>query len=237
LTVLTRSYRTLLLNIAVPILILVITSLHGKNPRAALGLTNPGFDISLALTYGLMASSLMGYTIAVARDRDTGVLQRLRLAPVPTWTIMTSRLLVQLVVDLLMTVIVLVVGTILRGGDYSAGQYLLIIAVSVLGGAVYLAIGQAVVGLVTSVNAVNAVARVLYIVFLLLGLLGSSGVLGTTTQTIAGWSPVGALVSLYSAVLNPGSWDRATTDGLVACAAYVLLGTYVGTRWFRWNTH
>jgi ABC-2 type transport system permease protein len=235
-TVLLRSGRTLLLNIAIPILILVIVGLHaGGGTGNALTNGGVGFTIGLALTYGLMASSLMGYSITVARDRDSGVFQRLRVTPAPTWAIMTSRLLVQIVVDLIMTVVVLIIGGIIYNTVFNVGQYLLIVCVSILGGAMFLAIAQAVVGLVRSAVVVNAVGRILYVVFLLLGLLGSSGLLGSTVKNISAWTPVGALINLYGGVLNIAHWDWTDTNGLIATVGYIVIGGFIGIRWFRWE--
>jgi len=234
-TVLLRSGRTLLLNIAVPIVILVIFGLHQGNKGNALTNGGAGFTIGLALTYGLMASSLMGYSITVARDRDAGVFQRLRVTPAPTWAIMTSRLLVQIVVDLIMTIIVAIIGGVIYDTAFSPGQYLLIVCVSILGGAMFLAIAQAVVGLIRSVNVVNAVGRILYIVLLLLGLLGSSGILGATIKGISDWSPVGAMINLYAGVLNISGWGWSNTNGLIATVGYIIIGAFIGIRWFRWD--
>lgn len=235
-TVLLRSGRTLLLNIAVPILILVIFGLHTGNKTNALTKGGAGFTIGLALTYGLMASSLIGYSITVARDREAGVFQRLRVTPAPTWAIMTSRILVQIIVDLIMTVVVAIIGGIIYHTVFSAGQYLLIAAVSIVGGAMFLSIAQALVGLVRSAIVVNAVGRILYIVLLLLGLLGSSGILGSIMQTIASWTPVGAMISLYGAVLNFSHWDWTDTTGIIATIGYILIGAFIGIRWFRWES-
>jgi ABC-2 type transport system permease protein len=235
-TVLRRSGRTLLLNIAVPILILVIIGMRLGKGGNALTSGGTGFIIGLALTYGLMASSLMGYSITVARDRDAGVFQRLRVTPAPTWAIMTSRVIVQIVVDLIMTVVVLIISAIMFHTALSVGQYLLIICVSILGGAMFLAIAQAIVGLVRSAVVVNAVGRILYVVFLLLGLLGSSGLLGTTMKDISGWTPVGAMINLYGGVLNIAQWDWTDTNGLIATVGYVIIGAFIGIRWFRWES-
>lgn len=235
-TVLLRSGRTLLLNVAVPIAILVIIGLRLGNKTNALTQGGPGFVIGLALTYGLMASSLMGYSITVARDRDAGVFQRLRVTPAPTWAIMTSRLLVQIVVDIIMTIVVAVIAVFVFGKAFSPGDYALIFCVSVLGGAMFLAIAQAVAGLVRSATVVNAIGRILYIVLLLLGLLGSSGVLGSTMKGIADWSPVGAMINFYGGVLNLSSWDWTDTNGLIATFGYIVVGAFIGIRWFRWES-
>jgi ABC-2 type transport system permease protein len=231
-----RSGRTLLLNIAVPIFILIITDLHLGNKGSGFTYGGTGFTIGLALTYGLMSSSLMGYSITIAHDRDAGVFQRLRVTPAPTWAIMISRLLVQIIVDLIMTVIVVIIGGIIHNVIFSPGEYLLLVCVSILGGAMFLAIAQAVVGLVRSAAVVNAVGRVFYIVFLLLGLLGSSGILGSTVHDISNWSPVGALINLYSRVLDISNWNGTDTYGLIATVGYIVVGAFIGIRWFRWES-
>ncbi|MFT8395604.1 ABC transporter permease [Propionibacterium sp.] len=232
-TVLLRSSRTLLLNIAVPIFILVVTSLSPGDTS----LLTLGFEVGLALTFGLISSSLIGYSLTVARDREAGVLQRLRVTPAPTWTIMVSRLLVQLVADLALTVVVIVVFSIMHGVTYTIGQYLLVVAVSLLGGAVFLSIGQMVVALVRSAATVNAVGRLLYIVLILLGLLGVSGLLGSTVQTVAQWSPTGAVIELYTVALSLTGWSGADTHALIACIGYVAICSFIGIRWFHWDAH
>ena len=67
--------------------------------------------IGLAITYGLLSTSLLGYAITIARDREKGVFQRLRVTPAPTWTIMTSRLAMQAIANLIIAIVVVIVGT------------------------------------------------------------------------------------------------------------------------------
>jgi ABC-2 type transport system permease protein len=232
--VLLRNARTMLLNIALPILILISTGLHA-NQKTAEGFGATAFDIGLALTYGLMSSSLIGYSLTIARDREAGVFQRLRVTPAPTWAIMSSRILVQIVLNLVMAVIVLVVGGIIHSQAFTPAEYVLVLCVSIVGGAMFLAIAQAVVGLVRSAAVVNALGRILYVVFLLLGLLCSSGLLGTTVKDISAWTPAGAIIDIYGGVLNLSQWNSLDTSGLIAMIIYVLAGGFIGIRWFRWD--
>jgi len=233
-TVLLRNARTMLLNIALPIVILIITGLHA-NQKNSEGFGATAFDIGLALTYGLMSSSLIGYSLAIARDREAGVFQRLRVTPAPTWAIMSSRILVQIGLDLIMTVIVLIIGGVIHDQAFTPGEYLLVLCVSIVGGAMFLAIAQAIVALVRSAAIVNALGRILYVVFLLLGLLGSSGLLGTTVQDISAWTPAGAIINIYGGVLSLSQWSALDTDGLIAMIIYIAVGGLIGVRWFRWD--
>ncbi|WP_104089856.1 ABC transporter permease [Arthrobacter sp. GMC3] len=230
--VLLNSKTSGLLSFFPPVVIVVATTFGKSQSR----LGGPGLIIGLALTIGLIISCLLGYTLALAHDREIGVLQRLRVTPAPTWMILSSRLIVQVVINLVASIVVVIVGAILHGLAITAGQYLLVLAIATLGAAVFLSIGQALVGLVRSTNAINAIARLLMAVLMILGLVGGTGLLGDTLKTIADWTPVGALMTLFSDVLNHAAWSSQTSYALLACTGYIIVFAYIGIRWFRWES-
>lgn len=88
--------------------------------------------------------------------------------------VLASRLATQVVANALIALIVTIIGSQLHHLSLSAAQYGLIVVTSVIGGAVFLAIGQAVVGLVRSADTVNAASRLLLIALLFLGLFGQN---------------------------------------------------------------
>lgn len=228
-TVLLRNRQALLLSIVLPVAMLFIT---GSGKRNVL---EPGYLIGLAITYGLMAAGLFGYPMAVARDRESGVFQRMRVTPVPMWTIAVSRLAVQLVLSLVMSLVVLGLGGVRHHLTFGPGNWLLVLVVSLLGAAVFLAIGQAIVGLTTTSAQVNAFSRVLFALLLVVGLIGSSGLLGPTFRTVAGWTPVGGLSYLFSAATGSVGWGTDQLVGLVACLVYAAVFGIIGIRYFRWT--
>jgi len=234
--VILRSRQTLILNLAVPILMLIITNQAARRGGGGFGAGGPSLMIALALSYGLLSSALLGYSITVARDREAGVFQRLRVTPTPTWAIMVSRLIVQFAAAIVTAIIVIVVGGIMHGLSYGAGTYVLIFAVAIYGAAMFLGIGQAVVGLVRSSTAVNALGRVLYVVLLLLGILGISGALGDTFTNIAKWLPVGALMTLFTAVQSTTAWTSDDGWAIIAIGAYLVVFAGIGIRWFQWES-
>jgi ABC-2 type transport system permease protein len=228
--VLARNRRGLLLSLAAPLILLFATS--GK---AAARLGGPLYLIGLAITFGLASTSIIGYAVTTARDRDQGVFQRLRLTPAPAWTILASRLAVQVAANFLVAVILLIIGAQLHHLSVSAGDYGLVLAVSMAGCAVFLAIGQALVGLVRSADTVNAASRFLLIALIFLGLFAQSGALGAIWEQVARWSPAGAVMTLFAGALNPSAWDSHDTLALAACAGYIIVFAVIGIRWFRWN--
>ncbi|WP_223690491.1 ABC transporter permease [Leifsonia poae] len=232
LTVLLRSRVSVVLSLLLPVVILVATSLGTSQGR----LGDPAELIGLAITLGLVTSCLLGYSLTLAHDRAVGVLQRLRATPAPTWTVMTSRLVVQIAANLISSLIVVIVGVILHGLAPTVGQYALTLVVAALGAAVFLSIGQALVGLVRSVSAINAIGRILFILLVLVGILGSAGVLGDLVKSISGWTPIGALRTLFSDVLNQAAWSAQDSYALLACAGYIIVFAFIGIRWFRWES-
>ena len=226
-----KHRRALIISMLLPVFLLVSTSGNKATNKFGGAL----FIIGLAISYGLTATAIVGYALTVARDREKGVFQRLRVTPAPTWTIMSSRLAMQSLANLIIALVVLIIGTQIHNVAPSAGQYALVLLVSLLGGAVFLSLGQALVGLVKSADTVQAVARVLFAVLILLGTLGQSGALGGFWESIARWSPVGVVMTLFAGVLNLHAWDSRDTLSLVACAGYIIVFTGIGIRWFQWD--
>src|SRR5450432_2912825 len=79
-----RNRRSFLLVLLMPVAILF-------SWKSVIDKFGGPFVLSTCITLGLVSIGLMGYSNAIARDRDKGIFQRLRVAPVPTWCIMTSR--------------------------------------------------------------------------------------------------------------------------------------------------
>jgi ABC-2 type transport system permease protein len=229
--VLLKNRRAVLFSILLPVVVLLSTN----SSTATRHLGGPVFAIGLAIAYGLASTSIMGYAITVARDREKGVFQRLRVTPAPTWTIMTSRLAMQSVANLIIALIVVIIGTRLHHLSPSAGQYALVLLVSILAGAVFLSIGQTLVGLVKSADTVNAAARMIYIAVILIGTLGLAGTLGSAMESITRWSPIGTVMTLFAGVLNLSAWSGRDTLSLVVSVAYIVAFAGIGIRWFQWD--
>jgi ABC-2 type transport system permease protein len=226
-----KNRRSLVLSILLPYVILVSTN-------SSKGTSNLGgalFVIGLSITYGIASTSIMGYSLAIARDREKGVFQRLRVTPASTSAIMLSRLSVQVVANLIIALVVLVLGGRIHHLSLSIGQYGLVLLISVLGGLMFLCIGQALVALVKSSETVNSTARFLYIGLIFLGLFGQSGSLGHTWATAAKWSPVGTVMTLFAGVLKLSAWNARDFESLLAVVVYIFVFSVIGIRWFQWE--
>ncbi|MFI5162619.1 MAG: ABC transporter permease [Sphingobacteriales bacterium] len=192
------------------------------------------FVLSNAITLGLVAIGLMGYTNSIARDRDKGVFQRLRVSPLPLWAIMASRLLVQLSLIMLLTVVVFIAGYQFDHITMSFSGYAYTFFASILGGAVYLALGQAIVGRIQNPETVNSSARLIYFAFIVVGMFGELNV--KMLKDIVVWTPYGTVKDILAASLEPAKWNNHTTEALLLTIGYTVVFAVLGIKWFKWST-
>jgi ABC-2 type transport system permease protein len=204
--------------------------------KALIVKTGGAFVLSNAVTLGLNAIGLMGYSNSIARDREKQIFQRLRVAPAPNWTIMGSRLAVQLVMIILMTAIVLIVGYKYDNIVLSATGYFAGLLTAIVGGAVYLALGQAIVGRIKNPETVNATARLIYIAFIMIGMFGELGMLGDIVDKAVKYTPYGTVKAIVSGAMTPSTWTTDTTMALLLTLGYTFVFAFLGIRWFKWST-
>lgn len=224
-----RNRRAAIMVVLLPVIIVIAW-------KGLISKTGGAFVLSNAITLALNAIGLMGYSNSIARDREKEIFQRLRVAPAPNWTIMGSRLAVQLVMITMVTVIVMIVGyqydhIVLTPLGYIAG-----LLTAIVGGAVYLALGQAIVGRITNPETVQSTSRLIYIAFIMIGMFGSFQMLGDFFNKVAKYTPYGTVNSIVSGALTPSNWTSNTTMNLLLTLGYTAVFAFMGIRWFKWST-
>lgn len=196
---------------------------------------NPAILLAACITIVQLGIGLMGYPNIIARDREKGVFQRLRVAPVHTWTIMLSRLIVQASVLALTTSIVLLFAYFINKFSLSIINYALTILASVVCGSVFLGIGQILAGFIKSADTLNSAGRFIYFPLAFGGALAEMNILGSTTKIIVHWSPYGTVQSVLQAALNSSGWNEQVYIAFALTMTYALIFAIIGIKWFKWN--
>ena len=227
--VLWRQRKSVVMSLVLPLIFLV-------SWRGMVDKIGGAFVIGTCITVGLVGIGVLSYPNLVARDRERGVFQRLRTAPIPSWTIMVSRLLIQLVVIWIMSCLILVGANLLDQIAIAPLSVILILIVSILAGSIFLAIGQTLVGLISASDSVNATARLVSLPIIFVGALGAAGYFGDIVKTIVEWSPFGVAQSLIQYALSPATWTGQIGIVLILTVIYIALFAGIGIRWFKWNT-
>lgn len=224
-----RNRRASVMVILLPVVIVM-------SWKALIEKTGGAFVLSNAITLGLNAIGLMGYSNSIARDREKDIFQRLRVAPAPNWTIMGSRLAVQLVMIVFMTTIVMIIGYQYDHIVLSMTGYIAALLTAIAGGAVYLALGQAIVGRIKNPETVNATSRLIYIAFIMVGMFGELGMLGDVINKLVPYTPYGTVKTIVSAAMTPSTWTSTTSLALLITLGYTAVFAFLGIRWFKWST-
>jgi ABC-2 type transport system permease protein len=230
-SVLLKNKRSTIISILLPLLYLFIFDSHKSQQRIGGAL----YIVAFSIAVGLTSVSILGYALTVARDREKGIFQRLRVTPAPTWTIMVSRLVVQTLANLVIATVVLIVASVLYHLHLGVIEWVLTLLLSIISGAVFLSIGQALVGFIKSADTINASGRIIFIALLLLGILGPDGILGNTFETISKWTPLGTVIAILQSGLHQTQWTGHTSLALLACAGYVIVFSFIGIKWFKWE--
>jgi len=223
-----RNRRAVILIVLVPVIILsswkgVVDKLGGP------------FVLSNCITIGLTAIGLMGYANSIARDREKGVFQRLRVAPVSSWSITFSRLTVQLAMILIVTLAVFIAGFYIDKISVSFAGYIVAVFAAICGGALYLSIGQVIVGRIQNPETVNSTCRLVYFAFIMVGMFGELGMLGEQVTKIVRWSPYGVVRRIVSSSLQPDTWKMEDTTALLITLGYTIVFATLGIKWFKWS--
>lgn len=225
-----RNGPALAISLLLPLVLMYVLGL-GK--RGAI--FPPGSRMAIAIALGITSMAVLGYTMTLARDRENGVFQRLRVTPASTWAIMGSRLAIQAAAIVLMTLVVFVAGAVLLNFSLSPAAYGVTILAAVLGAAEFLSVGQAIVALMKSADMVSAVGRLLYFPLFALGMFSNVSVFGSTLETIARWSPGGVLINMLAGAMSPSTWSPETWWSVFASLGYTVVFVGVGIRWFHWE--
>lgn len=225
-----RNGEQLLLTVIIPVALLL-----GLTQTDVLRQTDGPERLPAALatvvTVSVIASAFTSLAIATAFERRSGALRFLGTTPLTRVELLAGKALATAVVTAI-SVAATAVTAILVGWRPGAGTAWALPSI-VLGVAPFAAWGMALAGLLRA-EAVLAVANGLFLALLMFGgvVIPASSLPGPFAA-IAGWLPSGALADALAAALVDGA-APASTD-LLVLVAWLLTGTAVAARTFRWS--
>jgi ABC-2 type transport system permease protein len=112
--------------------------------------------------FGVMAPGLFGFGVAIAMDRERGFLALKRAQPVPAGAVLLSRMAMAMVFAAVISLLLMLIGTLFAGVALSMPQALSMLLVDVLGVLPFCAIGLHV-GSLASGQGAPAVINMIYL--------------------------------------------------------------------------
>lgn len=190
----------------------------------------PGF-----VAYGVMAACFNILAITVVNRRETGLLKRLRLCPLPTWALLTAIVLSSMIVAAIELVLLLVVGKV--GFNVHPPDNLAAFSVAVIIGMIsFSAMGLAMSTLVPNQDAAGPIISIVFFVLLFLSGLWFPLRPGSGLAQFSAYFPVHNFIT---AVFAPFDSQRGTSPwawhDLLVVGVWGVAGAIVAVRRWTWT--
>ena len=168
------------------------------------------------LAYGIMAACFNVLAQTIVNRREMGLLKRLRLSPIPTWSMLAAIFVSTILIALYQVVLLMVVGK-LGFSDHFPTHWLAFVVTLLVGMLSFTALGMGISTLVPNPDAAGPMISIVF--FLLLAFSGLYFPItpGTTLANVSGYFPVRHLITALEGSFNlpPGSPTFAGHDLLV----------------------
>ncbi len=221
--------------VALPVIFLVIfVGVFGNNHVGPEHIKASTYYVPGIAALAVLSASFSNLVIAITAQRELGVLKRRRATPVPAAVLVGGRALTSLVVSLLVTSVVIAIGSLGYGVTISSsGLATLALGVAV-GSLAFACLGYAASTLIGSAESAQPTVLALTLpLSFISGVYIPSLQLPSTLRQIAEALPLQHLVAAMGHGFLPGGTGVAWSD-LAIVAAWGAAGLAFALRRFRW---
>ena len=220
------------------IFLIMLGATNGTQTISYLGnITNDQYYVPGFIAYGIMAACFSMLTSNLVTRRETGLLKRLRLTPLPAWALLTSIFLSTAIVALVQAAVLLVIGRLGYGVAFPR-QWLAFLVVLIVGIASFTAMGVAISSLLPNLETAGPVMSVAFFVLLFLSGLWFPLAPGSGLEKFSTFFPVRhflvAVRAPFEQQTGSSAWPWAD---LGVVAIWGVVAAIIAVRKFRWSPH
>ncbi|HEX6678893.1 MAG TPA: ABC transporter permease [Actinomycetes bacterium] len=229
LRLLLRTPRALGAGVAVPALLLLLSSPKGGAVPAdhLAGLAALGVTITAWVTHG----------IGLVAAREAGVLKRWRATPLPPWCYFAGRIGATVLVAAAAAAVTVAIGVAHYGTHLDAAAAVGLLVAVGLGALAWAATATALTGVIPSVESASPILTLTYLpVILVSGVFGSLSGQPHWLATLAGWLPAQPMIDAATRALqHPAGPPVLPGHDLLVLAGWAVAGLVGSLGWFRWE--
>ena len=223
-----RDRTTLFWNFAFPIGLIL---LYGVLWSSAISWLTAGIVV-----LNIMSSGIVGDSARLTTLRERGILRRVQATPLPTWQLIAAYVLTRLVLVLAQSAAIVATAVLVYGAEFTWSGLATALPLAIVGGLVFLALGQLISAIAPTSGAANAIGQVVYFPLMFVSNLflpidQMPGWLARVSQ----WTPATMLVDMVRPALVPVPAHQATLFNLAGLAAYGCVALFLAARLFRWE--
>jgi ABC-2 type transport system permease protein len=220
-----------------PVMLLAIfASLdNGQHISSRGGIPYNDFFVPGILAYGVIATTFINLAIGTAILRDNGVLKRMQGTPLPRWANVAARIGSTFLISLLMSLVVLVLGSLVWGLDFRAGEVPGIVVTLLLGTACFTAIGIGITRFMPNAESAPVVVNlVTWPLTFISNIWFPTDSLPTFLRDLASVFPIKALADGLQYVFDPRHHGTPVNGGdLRTLAIWTVIGVWLMIRFLR----
>jgi ABC-2 type transport system permease protein len=229
-----RDKGTYVANLILPIGLFVLFTALNTGAGGVAGVA--AWLMAGVMVQSIMTSGLETDMTWLANTRERGILLRVRATPLPPGMLVAAYTLVRLLMVMFQTALIVVVGLLVFGVRINEGAILPAIGMVLLGGIVFLALGQAIASAAPTAGAASAIANLIFFPLLFLSNIWiSTENLPAVVQNIIRWNPAYMLVDLLRPTLVALPATQAAWINLIGLMCYGTIAMVLAARFFRWE--
>jgi len=224
---------------AVPIVLffVLVSTAGSSHDVAALGvnvLLKQYFTPSV-LAFGVMSACFLNLAMTMTRQREAGILKRLRGTPLPEWAIVGGVIGSSVIVAALISTVTLLFAVLVYNVQLPASHVLPLIVTILLGAAVFCSLGIAVSALMP--NADSAPALVNFPYFILMSASGGFGPVSGGVARVTSYFPLRPFITGVYRAFDPSAFGGSGWEwhNLATLAIWGVVGIVIAIRRFRWT--
>jgi ABC-2 type transport system permease protein len=185
------------------------------------------------LGYGVMSACFLNIALNLVRQREFGVLKRMRGTPLPTWALIGGVIGNAVIVASLLSALCITFAVIVYGVSLPASHILPLVVTIALASLVFCALGIAVSSLIPNMDSGPAIVNLPY--FVVVFISGTYFPINGTMAKIANYLPLRPFIVAMFKAFNPFTTGSAwAPHQLGSLAIWGVLGTVFAVRRFRW---
>jgi len=230
-----REPAALAFTLGQPLILLLILNAFNFTTTLPNGDTGPYLDRLLPgmIAFTGMTVGLNSIAFSLMRDRERGVLRRIRATPLPTASFIAGMIVSRLIIALTVTLITYLAGVYLFDAHVD-GNVLGLIALAMLGSAVFIALGIVMVAVARSEDDMPP----MFLLILMPSLLFSGAFLDRSGLTdwlhwLTGGLPLTFLTDAVQQVANNGNGFAAVRGDIIGLAVWGVIASALATWRFK----
>jgi ABC-2 type transport system permease protein len=232
-----RNPLAALFTFAFPILLFVILvgALGGQHDKSlGTGVLLKQYYTPSVLAYGVMSACFMSIALTLVRQRESGVLKRLRGTPLPAWALIGGVIGSAVIVSSVLSTGCIVFAVVFYNVHLPAAHVLPLIVTIALASFVFCGLGVAVSSFIPNVDSAPAIVNLPY--FVLVFISGTYFPISGSMRTVSSYLPLRPFIEAMYQAFNPleynsSGWEWHQLGNLLIWGAIAL---FVAIRRFQW---